>query len=159
MPPNHPSPPWGRGRDKQRNQRRIEISPPSPPQLRRTKLTEYVASDIEVDATIMRIAQAFGIHLDRVAPIVDRYGVGLSEAALEMAQAEMARGFTPQSPFGYMVSLLSKGLVQAQSQVGQAGKAEADALYERYHRGKKYCSCCNPEPMSEQEWIELRGKA
>ena len=106
----------------------------------------------------MRIGQAFGIHLDRVAPIVDRYGAALCEQALEMAQAEMARGFTPQQPFGYMVSLLSKGLVQVQAQIGQAGQADADVLYARYHRGKKYCSCCNPEPMSEQEWAELRAK-
>ena len=110
-------------------------------------MTEYADNDAEVDATIMRIGQAFGIHLDRVAPIVDRYGTTLCEAALEMAQSEMARGFTPQSPFGYMVSLLSKGLVQAQSQVQQAGKADADALYERYHRaralsGKGPCFCC-----------------
>ena len=109
-------------------------------------MTEY-DSDIAVDATIMKIAQAFGIHLDRVAPIVDRYGTALCEAALDMAQSEMARGFTPQSPFGYMVSLLSKGLVQAQSQVQQAGKADADVLYERYHRGRALsgkgpCFCC-----------------
>ena len=95
----------------------------------------------------MRIGQAFGIHLDRVAPIVDRYGAVLCEQALEMAQAEMARGFTPQQPFGYMVSLLSKGLVQAQTQVEQAGQADADVLYERYHRGrapsgKGPCFCC-----------------
>ena len=63
-------------------------------------MTEYEDNDVEVDATIMRIGQAFGIHLDRVSPIVDRYGVTLSEAALDMAQAEMERGFTPQSPFG-----------------------------------------------------------
>ena len=110
-------------------------------------MTEYADNDAEVDATVMRIGQAFGIHLDRVSPIVDRYGVALSESALEMAQAEMARGFTPQSPFGYMVSLLSKGLVQAQSQVKQAGQADADALYERYHRGRALsgkgpCFCC-----------------
>jgi len=110
-------------------------------------LTEYADNDAEVDATVMRIGQAVGIHLDRVSPIVDRYGVMLSEAALDMAQAEMARGFTPQSPFGYMVSLLSKGLVQAQSQVKQAGKADGDALYERYHRGRALsgkgpCFCC-----------------
>ena len=106
-----------------------------------------IDSDIEVDAAIMKIAQAFGIHTDRVSPIVDRYGVTLSEAALDMAQAEMARGFTPQQPFGYMVSLLSKGLVQAQTQVEQAGSANADALYERYHRGRALsgkgpCFCC-----------------
>ena len=111
-------------------------------------MTEYEDNDVEVDATIMRIGQAFGIHLDRVSPIVDRYGVTLSEAALDMAQAEMERGFTPQSPFGYMVSLLSKGLVQAQSQVKQAGKADVDALYERYHRGRAIsgkgpCFCCD----------------
>jgi len=110
-------------------------------------LTEYADNDAEVDATVMRIGQAFGIHLDRVSPIVDRYGVMLSEAALDMAQAEMARGFTPQSPFGYMVSLLSKGLVQVQNQIQQAGKANADALYERYHRGRALsgkgpCFCC-----------------
>ena len=110
-------------------------------------MTEYADNDAEVDATVMRIGQAFGIHLDRVSPIVDRYGVMLSEAALDMAQAEMARGFTPQSPFGYMVSLLSKGLVQVQNQIQQAGKANADALYERYHRGRALsgkgpCFCC-----------------
>ena len=47
-----------------------------------------------------------------------------------------------------MVSLLSKGLVQAQSQVKQAGKADVDALYERYHRGRAIsgkgpCFCCD----------------
>jgi len=106
-----------------------------------------IDADIEVDATIMKIAQAFGIHLDRVAPIVDRYGVTLSEAALEMAQAEMARGFTPQQPFGYMVSLLSKGLVQAQAQVDEKAGAIAGDYFERYHRGRALtgkgpCFCC-----------------
>ena len=117
-------------------------------------LTEY-DSDLDVEATIMTIAQAFGIHTDRVAPIVDRYGTQLSEAALEMAQAEMARGFTPQSPFSYMVSLLSKGLVQAQAQVQQAGKADADRLYERYHRGRALsvkgpCICCTDAAVYER---------
>lgn len=120
-------------------------------------MTESVDSDIEVDATIMRIGQAFGIHLDRVAPIVDRYGTTLCEAALEMAQTEMARGFTPQSPFGYMVSLLSKGLVQAQAQVQQVGKANADSLYERYHRGrvlsgKGPCFCCTDAEEVYEHW-------
>jgi len=110
-------------------------------------MAEYVDNDVEVDATIMRIGQAFGIHLDRVTPIVDRYGVTLSEAALEMAQAEMERGFMPQQPFGYMVSLLSKGLVQAQAQVNQSGQAVAGDYYERYHRGRALtgkgpCFCC-----------------
>ena len=125
-------------------------------------MTEYVDSDIEVDATIMRIAQAFGIHLDRVAPIVDRYGAALCEAALEMAQAEMARGFTPQQPFGYMVSLLSKGLVQAQNQVQRASEANADSLYDRYHRGRALtgkgpCFCCT-DAAEVYERYE-RGKA
>ena len=124
-------------------------------------MTEYVDNDAEVDAAIMRIGQAFGIHLDRVAPIVDRYGVALCDAALEMAQAEMARGFTPQQPFGYMVSLLSKGLVQAQAQIGQAGTAEASALYERYHRGRALtgkgpCFCCTD---AAEVYERYKGKA
>ena len=70
----------------------------------------------------------------------------------------MANGYAVQKPFGYMVSLLRKGVIQAAAVSDVKGQTDADVLYARYHRGKKYCSCCNPELMSEQEWAELRAK-
>ena len=114
--------------------------------------------EVEVEAAIMEVAVAWGIRTDTVAPIVDEYGAALVRAALAQVQDEMANGYAVQKPFGYMVSLLRKGVIQAAAVSDVKGQADADVLYERYHRGKKYCPCCNPEPMSEQEWAELRGK-
>ena|SRR3990167_3356156 len=114
--------------------------------------------EIEVDAAIMEVAVAWGIRTDTVAPIVDEYGVALVRAALVQVQDEMANGYAVQKPFGYMVSLLRKGVIQAEAVRDVKGQAGADVLYERYHRGREFCSCCNPEPMTEQEWAELRGK-
>lgn len=71
--------------------------------------------DVRVDAAIMEIAQAFGTRTDKVAPIVDEYGCDLSLAALSTVQAEMRDGYKPSAPFGYMISLLRKGVIQAQA--------------------------------------------
>ncbi|HAM40019.1 MAG TPA: hypothetical protein DCP69_01435 [Candidatus Omnitrophica bacterium] len=103
--------------------------------------------EAEVDAAIMEVAQAWGIRTDTVAPIVDEYGVPLVRAALSQVQDEMANGYAVQKPFGYMVSLLRKGVIQAAAVVDVKGQAEASALYERYHRGRALsgkgpCVCC-----------------
>ena len=103
--------------------------------------------ETEIDAAIMEVAVCWGIRTDTVAPIVDEYGVGLVRAALAQVQDEMAHGYAVQKPFGYMVSLLRKGVIQAAAVVDVKGQANADALYERYHRGRALsgkgpCFCC-----------------
>ena len=103
--------------------------------------------EAEVDAAIMEIAMAFGIRTDTVAPIVDEYGVALVRAALAQVQDEMTHGYAVQKPFGYMVSLLRKGVIQAGAAVDVKGQKNAGWLYERYHRGraragKGPCFCC-----------------
>ena len=103
--------------------------------------------EVEVDAAIMEVAVCWGIRTDTVAPIVDEYGVGLVRAALAQVQDEMDHGYAVQKPFGYMVSLLRKGVIQATAVSDVKGNAEAGALYERYHRGRALagkgpCFCC-----------------
>ena len=103
--------------------------------------------ETEVDAAIMEVAVCWGIRTDTVAPIVDEYGVELVRAALAQVQDEMAHGYAVQKPFGYMVSLLRKGVIQAGAVMDVAGQANADVLYERYHRGRALtgkgpCFCC-----------------
>lgn len=94
--------------------------------------------EIEVDAAIFEIAQAWGIRTDKVAPIVDEYGVDLSRAALKTVQAEMADGYKPSSPMGYMISLLRKGVIQAEQRVPTP--EYVDRLRDRYESAQ-----ANPE--------------
>ena len=103
--------------------------------------------EVEVEAAIMEVAVAWGIRTDTVAPIVDEYGAALVRAALAQVQDEMANGYAVQKPFGYMVSLLRKGVIQAAAVSDVKGQADADVLYERYHRGRALsgkgpCVCC-----------------
>ena len=103
--------------------------------------------EAEVDAAIMEVAVAWGIRTDTITPIVDEYGVALVRAALAQVQDEMAHGYAVQKPFGYMVSLLRKGVIQAEAIRDTKGQAEAAFLYERYHRGRALsgkgpCFCC-----------------
>ena len=111
--------------------------------------------EAEIDAAIMEVAVAWGIRTDTVAPIVDEYGVALVRAALVQVQDEMAHGYAVQKPFGYMVSLLRKGVIQAEAVKDTKGQAEADRLYERYHRGRALagkgpCFCC-PDAVAVYE--------
>jgi len=92
--------------------------------------------DVEVDAAIMQIAQAFGVRTDKVAPIVDQYGVDSSLSALKTVQAEMASGYSPQVPFGYMISLLRKGVIQAEAARQQAPDPHSDWLRQRYEKAQ-----------------------
>ena len=92
-------------------------------------------ADLEVDAAIMEIAQAWGIRTDRVAPIVDEYGIALSRAAFLQVQEEMTNGFAVQKPFGYMVSLLRKGVIQAQA-VSSKADPHLDWCRQRYENAQ-----------------------
>ena len=114
--------------------------------------------DVEVEAAILEIATAFGVRTDTVASTVDQYGVDLAMQAMKQVQDEMQHGYAVQKPFGYMISLLRKGVIQAQvatevSTEFAAGFWQRGADYERYHRGKWLmqhdgiagpgsCSCC-----------------
>lgn len=104
--------------------------------------------ETEVNATTMEVATTWGIRTDTVASIVDEYGTELVRAALAQVQDEMANGYAVQKPFGYMVSLLRKGVIQAAVAIDARGQADAFWFYERYHRGrallgKGSCSCCS----------------
>ena len=92
--------------------------------------------DVEtaVEVTALKVGQAFGIRLDKVNPIMDEFGVELVEAAFKTVQGEIAGGYRPSSPFGYMISLLRKGVIQAQ--VIQETNPAVDFLHERYHNAQ-----------------------
>jgi len=89
--------------------------------------------DVEtaIEATALKVGQAFGIRLDKVNPILDEYGVDLVLAALKTVEGEIADGYRPSSPFGYMISLLRKGVIQAQAI--QVVDPAVKALHARYH--------------------------
>lgn len=110
--------------------------------------------DAAVDAAVMEVAQTWGVRTDRVEPVMDQYGVELVLQAKAQVESEMRNGFAVQSPFGYMISLLRKGVIQAQAVADQAAPDE-DWLYDRYHRvrwvkqmgggtaGLGSCGCCS----------------
>ena len=92
--------------------------------------------DAEVEAAIFRIAQAFGVRTDKVAPIVDQYGIDYSLAALKVVESEMQSGYSPGSPLGYLISLLRKGVIQVQAKRSNEPDPEVERLRQRYERAQ-----------------------
>ena len=103
--------------------------------------------DSAVRATEIKVATAWGVRTDRVGQTIDEFGVQLVEAAFDQVTEEMGAGFAPQSPFGYMVSLLRRGVIQAQTVYDVTVNTETGRLFQRYHDGRRLlgkegCFCC-----------------
>ena len=93
-----------------------------------------------VEESIWLVASRFGVHPDAVSKAVDQFGPAACIRALDKVQEAQARGSRIVSPFGFMVSLLRAGTIQAElahEQVeAKAVGGHSNWLRERYERAQ-----------------------
>lgn len=86
---------------------------------------DITPSEAEVEEISWKMAQAFGVRVDRCRAIVDQYG-RYALLAFEKVQAQIAAGSAVRSPLAVMLSKLRSGEIQAEARevvaVSSAGR-------------------------------------
>ena len=135
---NNPSSKGG-GRDgtvKQTDRLSGRVTVPSPRSEDRTS----TGPEQEAEEAISQLASRFGEHPNKVSRLVDQFGAAVCVRALDKVQEAQARGKRLDSPFGYMVSLLRSGSIQAElareTAEAQAAGIHPSWLQQRYERAQ-----------------------